>query len=165
MNWAAKEKRYRYKTQDPLFMDYDKLYLNQGVYPYIEKAKAVGRGIPINKRAYILYHMAKQNVYDPDFVIHMEQGLLIERSITDLGDEGDNRGEKDLTARYAFGAVCSYWRMNYGTAYGLKYWETYMLNQAQDLHIADVIELSNAFRENRTHHREHFKAMLRNQLK
>ena len=72
MNWAAKEKRYRYKTQDPLFMDYDKLYLNQGVYPYIEKAKAVGRGIPINKRAYILYHMAKQNVYDPDFVIHME---------------------------------------------------------------------------------------------
>lgn len=40
-----------------------------------------------------------------------------------------------------------------------------MLNQISDLHIADVIELSRAFRDNRTHHREHFKAMLRNQLK
>jgi len=55
--------------------------------------------------------------------------------------------------------------MNFGTAWGLKYWETYMLNQASDLHIADVLELSNAFRENRTHHREHFRAMLRNQFK
>lgn len=60
----------------------------------------------------------------------LEQGLLIERSITDMADEGDNRGEKDLTARYAFGAVIAYWRMNFGSAYGLKYWEHYMLNQA-----------------------------------
>ena len=25
------------------------------------------KDVPVNKRAYILYHMAKQNIYDPEF--------------------------------------------------------------------------------------------------
>lgn len=91
MNWAAKEKNFRYKTQDPLFLDYEKLYLNEGIYPYIEKAKAVGRGVPINKRAYLIYHMGKSNVYDPEFVLKLENGLQLEKSLIDDVDEA--RGE------------------------------------------------------------------------
>jgi len=56
---APKTKKYRYKTQNPLFFDYDKLYLNGGIMPFVEKAKSLGKEIPVNKRAYILYHMAK----------------------------------------------------------------------------------------------------------
>jgi len=81
MNWAAKEKKFRYRTQDPLFLDYDKEYLNQGIYPYIEKAKSVGRGVPINKRAWLIYHMAKNNVYDPEFIQTLEGGLQLEKTI------------------------------------------------------------------------------------
>jgi hypothetical protein len=54
-----KTRNFRYKTQDPLFFDYDKLYLNQGIMPYVEKVRSLGKEIPVNKRAYILYHMAK----------------------------------------------------------------------------------------------------------
>lgn len=36
----------------------------------------------------------------------------------------------------------------------------YLENQAKDLHIADVIELCVAFRENRTHHRDHMRDMI-----
>jgi len=37
----------------------------------------MGREIPVNKRAYILYHMAKQKVYDPSFFVEMEEGLVL----------------------------------------------------------------------------------------
>jgi hypothetical protein len=34
--------------------------LNGGIQPYIDKIKETGKNnIPVNKRAYILYHMAK----------------------------------------------------------------------------------------------------------
>ena len=47
-------------TQDPLYFDYERMYINGGIGPYIEKVRALGGAdIPINKRAYILYHMAK----------------------------------------------------------------------------------------------------------
>lgn len=69
-------------------------------------------------------------------------------------------GEGFVTARYAMGAVCGYWRLNYGSAYALKYWEHYMVTQANDLHVQDVIELCLAFRENRTHHRDHLRGII-----
>ena len=75
-------------------------------------------------------------------------------------DEDAIRGEKHLTARYAMAAVIAYWRSNCGSAFGLKYWETWMASQAEQLHVADVIELCQAFRENRTHHRDHMRSML-----
>jgi hypothetical protein len=76
--WDAKEGKFRYNTQDPLFFDYDKIYLNGGILPYIEKVKGAGNNdLPLPKRAYIIYHMAKQNVYDPEFFITMETGIQV----------------------------------------------------------------------------------------
>jgi hypothetical protein len=57
--WDAKQGNWRYRTQDPLFFDYEKLYLNGGIQPFVDKVRAMGREIPVNKRAYIMYHMAK----------------------------------------------------------------------------------------------------------
>jgi hypothetical protein len=65
--WDVKQKRFRYYSQDPLFFDYDKFYINGGIKVFIDKVKAGGKDVPVNKRAYILYHMAKQNIYDPEF--------------------------------------------------------------------------------------------------
>jgi len=58
------------------------------------------------------------------------------------------------------GAVIGYWRMNCGQAAALKYWEHYLVTQAKDLHVRDIVELCQAFRENRTHHRDHWRGML-----
>jgi len=59
-NWSTKQKRFKMNTQDPLYFDYERMYINGGIGPYIEKVRALGGAdIPINKRAYILYHMAK----------------------------------------------------------------------------------------------------------
>ena len=58
--WDAKQRRFRYVTQDPLFFDYERLYINGGIQPYLDRVRALGRtDIPLNKRAYILYHIAK----------------------------------------------------------------------------------------------------------
>ena len=58
--WGAKQRKPRYVTQDPLFFDYERLYLNGGIQPYVDRVRSLGRpDIPVNKRAYILYHMAK----------------------------------------------------------------------------------------------------------
>ena len=45
--------------------------------PYVEKVKSLGKEIPVNKRAYILYHMAKQRVYDDSIFPLMEEGLIL----------------------------------------------------------------------------------------
>ena len=58
------------------------------------------------------------------------------------------------------GAVIGYWRMNLGSAAALQYWEHYLVTQAKDLHVRDIVELCQAFRENRTHHRDHWRGML-----
>ena len=72
----AKKKKFTYNTQDPLFFDYDKLYINGGIQSFIDKIRASNNlDLPVHKKAYILYHMSKQGVHDPDFYIQMEQGL------------------------------------------------------------------------------------------
>lgn len=139
------------------------IYLNGGIQPYMDKLKNSGRSdIPINKRAWVLYHMGKQQKYDPELIEKMEMGLALHR---DEANKEQMQGEENLTARYAMGAVIGYWMMNCGTATALKYWETFMLNQAKDLHVQDVVELCEAFRENRTHHRDHMRGMINKHFK
>ena len=61
----------------------------------------------------MLYHMAKQNIYDPEFFTLMEKGLKLHQQ-ADLTDLNKVRGEKNVTARHAMGAVCAYWKTNLG---------------------------------------------------
>lgn len=63
------------------------------------------------------------------------------------------------------GAVIAYWRLNYGSAWALKWYEEKMLSQADDIHVQDVVELCETFRWNRTHHRDHLKDMITNTFK
>lgn len=54
------------------------MYINGGIQPFIDRVRALGGAdIPLNKRAYMLYHMAKQDVYDPEFYAMMEKGLVL----------------------------------------------------------------------------------------
>lgn len=155
--WDVTRRKHRLNTQDPLFFDYDHEYLNRGIQPYIDRLKSSGQtDIPVNKRAYLLYHMGKAHAHEPELVLQLETNLSLYRP------PGMDKlpGEQHITARYAMGAVTGYWRMNTGTAAVLKYWEHHMVTQAQDLHIFDVIELCRAFKENRTHHRDHWRGML-----
>ena len=62
-------------------------------------------------------------------------------------------------------AVCAYWRSGCGSAWALKFWEQYLVDQAMDLHIDDVLELIQAFKENRTHHRDYIREMIDNLFK
>jgi len=58
--WDAKQKDWRYNSQDPLFFDYDKIYINGGIMSFVDKIKGGGKSdMSLPKRAYVLYHMAK----------------------------------------------------------------------------------------------------------
>lgn len=84
--WNTTKKNHKYETQNPLFFDYDRLYLNRGIQPFMDKLKVSGRtDVPVNKRAYVLYHMAKQRKYDPELVAQLEQGLSLHRDVNSKG--------------------------------------------------------------------------------
>ena len=63
------------------------------------------------------------------------------------------------------GAVCAYWKTNLGQAWALKYWEQMLTNDMEKLHVQDIVELCEAFRSNRTHHRDHLRDLLDNHFK
>tara|TARA_B110000503_G_C6824293_1_gene280180 strand:- start:204 stop:404 length:201 start_codon:yes stop_codon:yes gene_type:complete len=65
----------------------------------------------------------------------METGLMLD------GDNSEKKQDKNVSARYALAGVVGYWRSGCGSSWALKYWETYLENQAMDLHVDDVIEL------------------------
>ena len=108
--------------------------------------------------------MAKQDVYDPEFYTMMEKGLVL-ASDAPQEEKKDSTSEKNLTSRHVMGAVAAYWRSNCGAAWALKYWEQLLRKHSDDLHTFEVIELCQAFRENRTHHRDHMRALLKDHFK
>jgi hypothetical protein len=130
----------------------------------MDKLKTSGRtDIPMNKRAYVLYHMAKQEKYDPELVGNLEMGIGEKAEASSV--QGAREGETHLTGRHAMAAVYAYWVMNTGSAAALKYWERHLIKMGDDLHIQDVVELCRGFRENRTHHRDHLRGMITKHLK
>jgi len=130
--WDTKKRRFRYRTQDPLFFDYEMKYLSGDIsnfYRFIQPSVAV----PLHKRAYLLYHMGRQGVYDEKVVEKLEENLALAYSRFFMTAEEKKAsklfllGEKHLFGRYAWGAVIGYYKGNFGTAQALKYWEYMML--------------------------------------
>jgi hypothetical protein len=92
----------------------------------------------------------------------METGLHFEVA----GKESNLKGLGDhINGRTAFAAVYAYWRTNHGSAWCLKWWEQQMLSRIDELHIVTVVELCEAFKYNRTHHRNYLKDMITNHFK
>ena len=137
--------------------------------PYIEKMVSSNKtDVPINKRAYLLYHVAKQRINDPSIFTFLETGLKmhIENQRAGKKEVDDNiKGLDDMNFRMAFAAVVAYWRTNFGAAWALEFYEEWLFNLAGDLRAMEVVELCQAFRENRTHHRDHMRNILTNHLK
>jgi hypothetical protein len=156
-------------TQDPLWFDYEKIYLNGGIKHYVNRIKQKDVDVPINKRAYVLYHMAKQGLHDPQFFIMMERGMFLQDNETnDLNEtrksyvvkskiRSKELGEDFLSARYAFAGLFAYYKTHCGTEFGRQYYELRLKQRKQHLHVQEVIELLEAFNENRTLQRQHFR--------
>ena len=103
--------------------------------------------LPAKNIAYLLYHVAKSEIYDPDLFAGFEN---IYREVTSTR----------MTARHAMGGVYGYYRSNQGTRYGVDYWEEHLLKNSQTLHAQDIVELCEAFSYNRTLPRDHFRQKL-----
>ena len=76
--------------------------------------------IPLRNTAYLLYHLAKSDVYDPDVFARFEKEVRTVAS-------------NKMTSRHAMGALYGYYRSNQGTMYGLEFWEENMTNNLEDL--------------------------------
>jgi hypothetical protein len=61
--------------------------------------------------------------------------------------------------------VCAYWKTNLGQAWALKFWENHLKKESEHLHVQEIVELCQSFRENRTHHRDHMRQLLNSHLK
>lgn len=75
------------------------------------------------------------------------------------------KGESSMTARNSMAAVIGYWKSNCGSDWALNYFENMLLQKSKELHIHEIIEICQAFRWNRTHHREHLRSMLNSHFK
>ncbi len=69
--------------------------------------------LPLRNIAYMLYHMAKRDMYDPDFIRKMENESLINSS-------------NKVEARHCFGALYGYYRLNQGNISCIRMWEDRM---------------------------------------
>ena len=66
--------------------------------------------IPLRNVAFMLYHVAKRDIYDPELFEKLEGAY---RTIASI----------DMTSRHAQGGVYGYYRSNQGTKFGLDFWE------------------------------------------
>lgn len=103
--------------------------------------------LPLRNLGYLHYHIAKNDIYDPELFTKIEEGL---REITSTS----------MTARHNMGGVYGYYRSNQGTKFGLDFWEDHLQKNAQYLHIVDIAELCEGFSYNRTLPREYFRQKL-----
>lgn len=103
--------------------------------------------LPLRNIGFLLYHVAKTDIYNPDLIAGFES---MYREITST----------TMTARHAMGGVYGYYRSNQGTRYGLDFWENHLLKNSATLHVQDIVELAEAFSLNRTLPREHFREKL-----
>ena len=71
----------------------------------------------------------------------MEEGLILQDKNSKIKKESTVKGENHVSGRYAMAAVIGYWRLNGGSAWALQYWMQFLENGANELHIADVIEM------------------------
>lgn len=58
--------------------------------------------LPLRNVAYLLYHLAKKDFYDPDFILKMENESRLATST-------------QMEARHCFGGLYGYYRLNQGT--------------------------------------------------
>ena len=107
------------------------------------KDKATYR-LPLRNIGFLLYHVAKNDIYDPELFANFEG---VYREISSV----------DMTSRHAMGGVYGHYRSNQGTKFGVDFWEEQIQKNSANLHIQDITELAEAFSLNRTLPREHFR--------
>lgn len=76
--------------------------------------------MPLRNIAYMIYHMAKSDIYEPDVFLNFEKEL---RTITSIS----------MTSRHAMGGVYGYYRSNQGTKFGVEFWEEHLEKNMEDL--------------------------------
>lgn len=138
----------KFNTQDPLFFDYRHEHINGGIQMYIDNIKDKGTyRMPLRNTGFLLYHLAKNDIYDPDLFANFE---AVYREISSTS----------MTARHAMGGVYGYYRSNQGTKFGVDFWEEHLQKVSAHLHVQDIAELAEGFSLNRTLPREHFRQKL-----
>lgn len=140
--------KLKYNTQDPLFFDYANEHVNGGIPTLLQniKDKATYK-LPLRNLGFILYHIGKNDIYDPSLFVKFEETY---REITST----------NMTARHNMGGVYGYYRSSQGTRYGLDYWEDHLQKNSEFLHVVDIAELVEGFSYNRTLPREYFRQKL-----
>jgi hypothetical protein len=103
--------------------------------------------MPMRNVGYLLYHMAKCDIYDP----------AVYQGFEDAYKEISSR---TMTSRHAMGGLYGYYRSNQGTKYGLDIWEELVQSNSAGLHVQDIAELTEAFTMNRTLPREYYRKKL-----
>lgn len=64
----------KFRTQDPLFFDYDHKHINGGIERVVEHIKdREAYKMPLRAQAYVLYHVAKNELYEPELFLNYEK--------------------------------------------------------------------------------------------
>lgn len=150
-----KDSSHTFKTQDPLFFDHGKEYINGGMQLQVDYIHDKATYISYPKDvAHLLYNTYKAGIYDPVLFEKYEANLRF----VDMKN-------LQLVCRHCFGAVCAYYATNLGSRYGLDWWESQLEDRKEHLHAQEVLELMQAFRKNRILDRSHIINHLNNGYK
>lgn len=102
--------------------------------------------------SYILYNMSLKGIYDPELVAKFEEGYKTVSAT-------------HMTARIAFGGLQASYCNNQATQFGIDFWESKLEDNIEGMHAAEVLELLQAFKQNRVLHRDHIREKMDSQFK
>lgn len=142
--------KYNYKTQDPLYYQDIIAHHTGGYHTLITKMKDTKTFLlPKRNICWLLYQMAREKYYDPEFIGNLETAY-------------NHYTSTKITPRHAFGALYSYYYLNQGSVEGIKYWEETMEDNLDGVHLRDITDLVVAMNVNHQLHRDHFREKLTN---
>lgn len=133
--------KIKYRTQDPLFLD-PKLYgIEGGIKPYLVRIHDErAYDIPLRNIAFVLYHSAKEGLFDNLLYKQFEQNY--HRLIS-----------TKIQPREAFAGVWACYTTGIASADGLAFWENKLEDLNHGLHIKEMTDLLLTFNK-----RKHYKA-------
>lgn len=124
-----RQNTHSFYTADPIYFKHSMSYVTGGIQRWIDHLHdRQNYGIPLQKMAYILYNMVKEDIYDPSV---FENFALKYQTVA----------KTNLTSRHAFGALWACYKSNQATVDDIHFWASLLQDNSDNTHAQEVSEL------------------------
>jgi len=108
--------------------------------------------MPNQNKAFILYNLVLKEIYDPLIFQKFEESYKTANS-------------NNCEARHCFGGLWAYYKSNQGSRFGIDFWTSKLEDNIAGMHAQEVVQLLEAFRDNRNTERSQMINLLETSFK